>query len=270
MTFENIFEEHKNKFLSYSNFFNSGDPLYTHHINQKITHTMRVTDIARYIAESEELDARGILIAQLAALYHDVGRFIQYHKYNTYDDSRSENHAELSVKTIVEQNFLSDLSDEETTTILNTIQNHNLIKLPQIADIDILFYSGLLRDADKVDIIHLMADICSGRNEIPYGIKTEGIPKEGHLSQGAIRELEAGLLVTSKNVKIFDDYKLLMLGWVYDINFTPTYRALLENNYLNEIMYSIEDYNKHKELLTSIISIAEKEVNKEPEKIELI
>jgi hypothetical protein len=42
-------------------------------------------------------------------------------------------------------------------------------------------------------------------------------------------------IVDSTNVRNLNDLKLLQLGWVYDINFSPTYRRILERDYVGQI-----------------------------------
>ena len=69
----------------------------------KEEHTMRVCAHALRIAAGIGLDATATALAETMALFHDVGRFPQYVRYRTFEDSRSTNHAVLGAKTLLER-----------------------------------------------------------------------------------------------------------------------------------------------------------------------
>ncbi|MGB2958807.1 MAG: hypothetical protein WBD30_07955, partial [Bacteroidota bacterium] len=52
------------------------------------------------------------------------------------------------------------------------------------------------------------------------------------ISIGFLRKGEA---VRRTDVKNINDFKLLQIGWVYDLNFTPTYRAVRDRGYVQSI-----------------------------------
>lgn len=63
----------------------------------KIAHTYRVADIAARIAGAEGLSAEDVDLAWLCGLVHDVGRFEQVRRWNTFRDADSASHALLGV-----------------------------------------------------------------------------------------------------------------------------------------------------------------------------
>lgn len=60
----------------------------------KITHIKHVTSNSRQIAEMLGLLPEDQDLAELIGLLHDIGRFEQVRKYNTFSDKNSVNHAE--------------------------------------------------------------------------------------------------------------------------------------------------------------------------------
>ena len=81
-------------------------------------------------------------------------------KYKTFKDSESENHALLGVKILKKTGVFSRLSLKENDIILKAVEYHNLIEIPGCAESskELLFYSKLIRDADKLDILKLICE----------------------------------------------------------------------------------------------------------------
>ena len=68
------------------------------------------------------------------------------------------------------------------------------------------------------------------------GVQTCALPiYDSHISQNVIDEISAGNIVNSKNIKSVNDLRLLQIGWVYDLNFFPTFKALNERGYIKLI-----------------------------------
>ena len=58
-------------------------------IKLKIKHTYRVAGLCREIAISEGLDMEDAALAWLTGMLHDIGRFEQIKRYNTFSDAVS-------------------------------------------------------------------------------------------------------------------------------------------------------------------------------------
>ena len=65
-------------------------------VSLKYDHTMRVVNYAKRIAESLELNEDDIDLAQKCALFHDISRFKQWTDYQTFEDSHSYDHGDMS------------------------------------------------------------------------------------------------------------------------------------------------------------------------------
>lgn len=87
--------------------------------------------------------------AQLCGLFHDIGRFEQYRKYQTYSDIHSTDHGDLGV-SILKEHFNSI---ENYDLILFTTKNHNKLIIEETEDSKKLLFTKIVRDADKLDIM---------------------------------------------------------------------------------------------------------------------
>ena len=56
----------------------------------KINHTLRVVKRCEEIAESLDLSKHDIELAKLCGLLHDIGRFEQWKRYETYYDEKNK------------------------------------------------------------------------------------------------------------------------------------------------------------------------------------
>ena len=72
-------------FASYTRKYDVSDPK----IALKIAHTYRVADNCEQIAVSIGLSKEDVEFAWLSGMLHDVGRFEQVKRYNTFIDSES-------------------------------------------------------------------------------------------------------------------------------------------------------------------------------------
>ena len=121
-------------------------------IRLKIDHMLRVADLCATFARQIGLAERDVELAWLIGLLHDIGRFEQVKKYDTFLDGKSENHALLGVKEIKKERLAERMAmtDACNETICTAIACHNMLALPAMDERKLLFVK-LLRDADKVD-----------------------------------------------------------------------------------------------------------------------
>ena len=92
-----INREHiKKTFQEYTDRYDSANPK----IKLKIDHTYRVANLCEQIAQSLELSAAEVDLAWLSGMLHDVGRFEQLRRYNTFSDAQSIDHARFAVELL--------------------------------------------------------------------------------------------------------------------------------------------------------------------------
>ena len=92
----------KEIFLEYASKFNSLEK----EIKRKINHSIRVSSLCRKIAKSINLSEEEQDIAEFIGLVHDIGRFIQWEEYQTFDDLKSDDHAILGLYVLFDNNVI--------------------------------------------------------------------------------------------------------------------------------------------------------------------
>ena len=93
----------------------------------KISHTYRVMERCQEIAASLNLDDENIQLAGLIGLLHDIGRFEQLKRYQSFIDSQTIDHANLGVTILFDDNLIEKFEiDKKYYPIIKTaIYNHN-------------------------------------------------------------------------------------------------------------------------------------------------
>ncbi|MFO7769334.1 MAG: HD domain-containing protein, partial [bacterium] len=204
-------------------------------ITLKEEHTRRVCSEIRDLGEQLDLDPPELFLTDIIARLHDVGRFEQYARYRTFSDRDSENHAALGIAVLRQEGVLDRFDPPVRDLILCAIRYHNRATLPEKETSDCLFYSRLLRDADKLDIFRVVTEHYH-RGEADGNEAIElGLPDTPDFSEEVYEDLLQQRIVDIAHVKNFNDFKLLQVGWVYDINFTPTFHRIKERHYLEKI-----------------------------------
>lgn len=143
-------------------------------IRLKVDHTFRVADFAERIAQSLKMDEGDVLFAWLTGLLHDIGRFEQYKRYETFVDRESVDHAELGADILFKDGLIDEFSldilkdDDRRQLLEHAIRQHNKLVLPEGMDARNRRFCEILRDADKVDIFRVLT-------EPPYDKRNSGI-----------------------------------------------------------------------------------------------
>jgi len=228
-------------FLDYVSQFSSPESFIQDNIKLKIEHTERVCENILRLAKAEKIEEEGCRLAETIALFHDLGRFEQFMKYKTFKDSESENHALLGVKILETTGILFRLPINEKELILKAVEYHNLMKIPGSAESskELLFYSKLIRDADKLDILRL---ICEDYKEEENGRNPAldfDLPDTSGCSESIVTDVLNNRMAKIGDVRNQNDVKLLRLSWIFDINFPATFLILKEHKYLNTIISSM-------------------------------
>jgi len=86
------FSRLRQRFNSYVDTFRDVDAKLHPMMELKLQHSLRVADEAREIATDLEWAESDVVLGEAIGLFHDVGRFLQYQKYQTYYDPKSVNH----------------------------------------------------------------------------------------------------------------------------------------------------------------------------------
>ena len=128
-------------------------------IRLKIDHTYRVAGLCETIATSVGADGD---FSWVCGMLHDVGRFEQIRRYNTFSDAASVDHAELGADLLFRDGLIKrfgiDLDESSMRTLEKAIRNHSVYRLDAGLTEEERKYCNILRDADKVDIFRVNCD----------------------------------------------------------------------------------------------------------------
>ncbi|MBN2059705.1 MAG: HD domain-containing protein [Deltaproteobacteria bacterium] len=249
-------------FEDYISRFVSDDSIFQENIDLKVGHTYRVCEAILDIGESLNLDREELCLAETSALLHDIGRFEQYRQYRTFSDYRSEDHAALGIKVIKTSSVLNGFEPAEAEIIIRVIGYHNRAALPVGEDERCLFFLKLLRDADKIDIWHVVTDYYQSAGYKRNQTIELDLPDMDQISDSVYEALMKGELAQMADLKTLNDFKSLQIGWIYDVNFPRTFQIIMEKRYLEKIREALpkksvradEIYNKANAYLERNIS----------------
>ena len=253
-------EKFKAWFDEYAAAFYSDDEYNNANIKLKDDHTRRTCEYMRYLAGHLQLDDNQKRIAQAIALFHDIGRFSQFRDYQTYNDPKSVNHCMLGLKVLRRHKILDPLDENEKRIIEKAIQCHGMRRLPGTLNGDSLLFAKIMRDADKLDIFHIVTTQYKDYEENPDEFKLEvELPNVPEYSSDIVKDILAGKRVDYNVLKTWNDMKLLQLAWVYDVNFIPTLERIKQEKFLESIISYLpqaEDIEKVKEKVLNYIDYA--------------
>ncbi|MDP2645925.1 MAG: HD domain-containing protein [Desulfobacterales bacterium] len=225
----------KKWFAAYSAGFYLNDPEYDRPLRLKVAHTRRVCENIVRLGRALDLSQEELILAEVSALFHDVGRFRQYRDYRTFNDSISENHAGAGVSLMEEHGLLALRPETERRLVTQAIAYHNAAVLPEDQDPETIFFMHLLRDADKLDILHIFAEYFNDRDGRPDKTIEVGLADDPAVSPRMIDALRARRFARFEDLKTLNDFKLLQISWVYDFNFTPSFQLLKDRRHIENI-----------------------------------
>jgi hypothetical protein len=189
------------------------------------------------LVDELELDANQKRIAETIALFHDIGRFEQFVRYGTYNDARSVNHCQLGLQVLRETNVLAPVDKAEREVIEKAIEYHGRKELPSDLDDQCLLFSKVIRDADKVDVLYIITEYHRHyrdyRGDFMLQTLLLELPDEPGYSPEIVDGLLHGRRIDHKELRTMNDMRLLLIGWVYDVNFAATLKQIRERGFLD-------------------------------------
>ncbi|OEU67857.1 MAG: hypothetical protein BBJ57_00915 [Desulfobacterales bacterium PC51MH44] len=222
-------------FTNYVAGFYTDAPTDNRTIRLKEKHTERVCRNIIMLGKALGLSDQEMILAETMALFHDIGRFKQYALYGTFKDEGSENHARLGLRQMAAHNVLFVCTKMEKRLITKAIAYHNAAEIPTDEDEETIFYIRLLRDADKLDIWKVFIDYYQERDKYPNPTVEIGLPDDSTYSPQVIAALHERRFARIRDLKTLNDFKLLQISWVFDLNFVASFQAVKTRGYIEQI-----------------------------------
>lgn len=243
----------KEFYKEYISKFNPEEP----RIALKVAHIYRTAEKAKWIAQKLELNEEDIVLAELIGLLHDIGRFEQARKYNTFLDKISINHGEYGVKVLFEDNLIRNFIEDNKydEIIRKAVLNHNRDRIEEGCSGRELLHCRIIRDADKLDIFNV---ILTDPLEAAY-------PLDRYPKDGISKEIKKGFIenhrIDYSNIKTCVDLLAGQIAYVFDINYKYSLEKIVEENYLEKLIerfdakdeQTINDLNELKDIAQKYI-----------------
>ena len=190
-------------------------------IKLKYNHSFRVMELQEKYAKMLNWSEEDIEIAKIIGLLHDFGRFEQIRVYNTFDDTKSIDHADYSVEELfTKNNIYKFCQNEEWFPIIKfAIQNHNKYSIAECNDERTLKHAKLIRDTDKIDILYLIGTLKETGNNTDDSI----------VSKEVIESINKHKTVYRDKMKTKNDRFANKLAFAYDIYYDCTLKEIKEN-----------------------------------------
>lgn len=220
----------------------------------KEEHTHRVCANMELLVESLGLEEGSRRLAMAVALFHDVGRFEQYRRYGTFSDAASVNHAALGARVLTEERVLDPLPAADQSLIIRAVALHNAFTLPADLDGTTDLHLRLIRDADKLDIWRVFLDYYRAPEEERASAVSLGFADRPECSAPVLDSLREGKMVNLSQLATLNDFKLLQLSWVHDLNFPASFRLAREQGYLAGIVATLPPIPEVREAAEAVLT----------------
>ena len=226
-------ERVKNTFAEYTSGYNATDPK----IKLKIDHTYRVAELCELIARDLKLDEYETDVAWLTGMLHDVGRFEQIKRYNTFNDAQSVDHANFGADLLFKEGFIDTYvdgfhDDKYGAIVENAIRNHSAFRIDERLDEYTVMFCNILRDADKVDIFRVNVDTPA---EDIYNVTTEEL-KNSQVSPEVMAAFDERHAVLRSCKKTVVDHVAGHIALTFELVYPISLQIAKERGYLDKMM----------------------------------
>ncbi|MCY1634806.1 HD domain-containing protein [Marinifilum sp. D737] len=236
---QEIYQNIESWFETYSNSFSSENEEIQLNFDLKRNHSFNTVELITELSSECELNDEQLLISKTIALLHDVGRFEQLLKHETFSDNEQDNHIDLGIDLLKSENVLGKLEEDTAQIIFECIRYHDIDNLPKSVNENALTFLKLLRDADRIDILNILSKYyteykpgANKRLEMELADKPE-------ISKMVYKLVMDEKVVSKKDVLTLNEQKLHQMSWVYDLNFKKSFKVVSEKNYLKKIYESL-------------------------------
>lgn len=217
------------------------------HIHRKIEHSKRVYKIAIEVARKLEFNEEEIHFVGIASLFHDIGRFEQFYRCNTYKDSSLCDHSLLGIQILEQEKILDDLSSNEKNMILDIIRLHDYDVLPFNLSKELYKYISIVRDADKIDWIYAMLNIIPKLSDEDQAVFYSNKKNKNFISKRVVDSILDNQVINKKDVDTIDELRAIAMGWVTSfIKCLPSYEIIKREEFLEKIYELMSDSEEKK------------------------
>lgn len=248
----------KNVINTFAEYVRNYDPS-DEKIKLKIDHTYRVAGMCQRIAESLGLSEPDVDIAWLLGMLHDIGRFEQIRRFGTFNDVQSVDHAEFGADLLFKEGLIRKFAEgyyeecelaepenqedeqiiknnehhnKDTGLLEMAIRQHNKYRVKEDLTERQRMFCDILRDADKVDIFKVNADIPM---EIIYDVTTEEL-KNGVITKEVLESFYKKETVLKSVRRSAVDHIVGHISLLFELVYKESYRQAKEQGYVYKLL----------------------------------
>lgn len=217
----------KNAFKKYISQYDISIPS----IRLKVIHTYEVVKVSDFLCDQMHLSKEDKDLASLIALLHDIGRFEQWTKYQSFADYKTIDHALFSCQLLFEEGMIREfIEDSQYDQIIkDAIEQHNKYKIDDGFDERTLLFIHLIRDADKLDNFRVKED--EKIENILYASIDE--VNQCHISPEVYQQMYHQELVYAPYRKTHLDMWLSYIAFIYDLHFGVSLKYIKDNHWID-------------------------------------
>lgn len=201
-------------------------------VKLKIIHTYGVVEQSRSLAERLLLPEEDTSLAMIIALLHDIGRFEQLKRFDSFEPATMD-HAAYGVEVLFGEGMIRRFVSADTwdDIIRTAVAKHSDFILEGIGDERALLHAKLIRDADKLDNcrVKLVDDL-----ETFIGAPAAKIGAQ-KISPKVRKDALEGRSIFSPDRVTLMDYWVSYLAYFYDLNFRESLDIAEENDFVRRI-----------------------------------
>lgn len=205
-------------------------------VHLKIVHTYGVTEYSRQIAERLNLPDEDRELAQLIGLLHDIGRFEQLKRFDSFAPDTMD-HASFGVQILFSEGMIRNFAGKDSWDgiIQTAIARHSDFRLTGITDSRTLMHARIIRDADKLDNCRVKLE---DTIETILGVSAEEVGKDS-VSPEVMAQFgrKESILSSIRRTKM--DYWLSYLAYFFDINYKVSWDIIREHDYVARLIARI-------------------------------
>ena len=220
-------------------------------INLKYNHSLSVMNLMGELAFRLGLDKEKIELARVIGLLHDIGRFEQFKKFNSFSDKNID-HADVGADYLFKEGHIRDFleTDKYDSIIESAIRNHNKLVISNNLSGDELLFTKMIRDMDKVDIYK------QDSINLTFEFNASEVTPE------VLMDIKKEKNIDIKKKKTKSDATLVVLSFIFDINFNESYDILVETDNFDLFLSTIEISEDSENLFKKVKEICFDKINR--------
>lgn len=250
----------KKRFLQYAASFKNGIKEVDINVQLKMDHTLRVLEEAEHLAREENFSEKECLLLEYSCLFHDLSRFEQFAKFQTYNDVISFDHGERSYELLQKDNFLpEDLSEQERKIISNAVRYHNKRFMPRDLAPEELKILSAVRDSDKTDIFKILLEHLKNPENSAIVYKLSDF---SGLSEKVAAAIMAEKSPDNADLETKTDFLAAKFAWGFDLNYGWTCREFLKRKYFQKLRTALPEQTEMLDIcLEKVVNFVQKKGN---------